>query len=88
MILLLNFLYVYQDDVEDKIEVMPNSKVYCTTNTLAIAKSQSSPNQALIYLLKRLYSIERLSYSSLGNRSKKDFAQLPVNEVATIKGSL
>jgi len=66
---------------------MPNSKVYCTTNTLAIAKSQSTPNQALIYLLKRLYSIERLSCSSLGDRSKKEFVQLPVNEVATVKGN-
>jgi len=65
---------------------MPKSGVYCGTSTLAIAKSQSSAGYALVYLLKRLYSIERLASSTRAAASKSGYTQLPRNELEAIKG--
>jgi len=65
---------------------MPKSGTYCGTTTLAIAKSQSSAGYALVYLLKRLFSLERLASSTRASASKAGYTQLPVNELEAIKG--
>jgi len=69
----------------DTIELIPKSGVRIKPVTLATSKSYSTGGKAMCFLLKKFYSQETLARSSLSNKSKDGFNQLPIKEIEAIK---
>ena len=69
---------------EGLIPLVPKSTLKVETSTMAIARSMGTAGAALAYLCKRVYSIERMSMSTLASSSELE--QLPMSEIDSIKG--
>ena len=68
------------------MELMPGSNVKVQASTIALARSKHSPGSCIAYLMKRIYSLERLWLFTLSYRS--DYEHLPKHETDAIKGKI
>ena len=68
------------------MELMPGSGVRVQAATIALARSKDSSGSCITYILKGLYSMERLAMSTLSD--KGNLEKLPENETDAIKGEI
>lgn len=74
------------EEEDGLIPLVPLSRLKVETSTMAIARSMGSAGSALAYLIKRLYSIEQISMSTLSSNSKHHYEQLSPEETDALKG--
>uniref|UniRef100_A0A7M5XJ66 Uncharacterized protein n=2 Tax=Clytia hemisphaerica TaxID=252671 RepID=A0A7M5XJ66_9CNID len=68
------------------VELMTNTGVKVMTTTMAQAKVCKSAGQAVTYLMKRMYTLQRLANSTLSETSELGYEQLPEDETLAIQG--